>query len=76
MWHGNYAWSAWPMFTGGLLFWGSLISLVAWGFHRTTRRSEGSAIYGKSSLEHAKERHANGEITTEQFDEIKRNLVR
>ncbi len=76
MWHGNYAWSAWPMLAGGLLFWGSLISLVAWCLHRTTRRSEGSAIYGKSSLELAKERYANGEITTEQFDEIKRNLVR
>ena len=75
MWHGNYAWSAWPMIAGGLLFWGSLISLVAWGFHRSTRRSEGAAIYGRSPLEHLKDRYATGEITKEQFEEIKRDLI-
>ena len=76
MWHGNYSWSAWPMLTGGVLFWGSLISLVVWGFHRSTRRSEGEVFYGTSSQEVAKQRYAKGEITKDQYDEIMRNLVR
>lgn len=46
MWHGNYAWSAWPMLAGGILFWGSIISLIAWGIHRTTRHHDsGSRHY-------------------------------
>ena len=75
MWHGNYGWSAWPMLAGGALFWGSLISLVAWGFHRSTRRSEGSAAYGRSPLDHLKERYAKGEISKERFEEMKRDLI-
>ena len=75
MWHGNYSWSAWPMLTGGLLFWGSLIGLVAWGFHRSTRRSEGSTTYGRSPLDHLKSRYAKGEISKVEFEEMKQNLL-
>jgi len=75
MWHGHYFWSAWPMLTGGFLFWGSLIGLVAWGFHRSTRRSEGTTTYGRFSLDRLKERYAKGEITKAQFEEMKRDLL-
>lgn len=62
MWHGHYSWSAWPMLTGGMLFWGSLVSLLAWGFHRSARRSEREAFYGRSPQEITEERYAEGEI--------------
>ena len=75
MWHGNYAWSAWPMLAGGIVFWGGLISLVILGFHRSTRRSEGSVAYGRSPLDHLKERYAKGEISKERFEEMKRDLI-
>lgn len=76
MWHGHYAWSAWPMFTEGILFWGSIVSLIAWGIHRTTRhRDLDSRYYGKSPLDHLKERYAKGEITKAQFEEMKRDLT-
>lgn len=75
MWHGNYAWSAWPMLVGGLLLWGGLTSLIVWGFHRFTRQSVGSAIHGRSPLDHLKERYAAGEISRAQFEEMKRDLM-
>ncbi len=75
MWHGYYA-GGWPMVAGGILFWGSIVFLVAWGIHRTTNRSGSLIHYGKRPLDYAKERYAKGEITRDQFDEIKRDLMR
>ena len=75
MWHGFYG-GAWPMLAGGVLFWGSVISLIAWGIHRTTRRHDSdSRYYGKSPLDYLKERYAKGEITKVQYEEMKRDLM-
>jgi putative membrane protein len=75
MWHGNFALSAWPMLAGGILFWGGLISLVIWGFHRSTRQSEGSAIYRSAPLEILKQRYAAGEISRAEFEAMKQDLL-
>ena len=77
MWHGNYAWSAWPMLAGGILFWGSIISLIAWGIHRATRHPDSGSrhYYGKAPLDHLKERYAKGEITKLQYEEMKHDLM-
>ncbi len=70
----------WRMVVGGistLLFWGVLIALIVWVVNRVTRHDhDASRGPGKQdALEIAKLRYARGEITKEQFDEIKRNLT-
>jgi len=65
----------WGMLWGGLLmlvFWGGFISLVVWGIIRLTRRDEKATR--NAPLEIAKERYARGEITKEQFEQIKKDL--
>ena len=75
MWHGFYGYG-WPMLAGGVLFWGSIIFLIAWGIHRSTKHDAGYRRYeGKTPLDYLKERYAKGEITKEQYEEIRRDLL-
>jgi putative membrane protein len=74
MWHGYYYVGGWPMFLGGLLFFGSLIALIVWAVHRITDRRDGGTDRAKTPLDYLKERYARGEITKEEFDRIKRDL--
>jgi putative membrane protein len=69
----------WRMVFDGLwalLFWAALIVLIVWVV-RATRHSHDSprGLDKQDALEIAKLRYARGEITKEQFDEIKRNLT-
>ena len=69
---GNY------MFFGGwmILVWILIIGLIVWGVIALTRH--GGTHYGsgtgRSPLDIAKERYARGEITKEEFEQIKRDL--
>ncbi len=74
-----WGWSAgmgWWMIFGGILmviFWVGIIWLIVWGVRRATYH--GPEMHGtRSPLDIAKERYARGEITKEQFDQIKRDL--
>jgi putative membrane protein len=73
MWmiHEGMGW--WIVFGGVLmvLFWGGIITLIIWGISRLTRRGP---VANPTPLDIAKERYARGEITREQFEEIKKNL--
>ena len=65
----------WWMVFGGIwmiLFWGGLIALVVWGISRLTRR--GSSGEKQTPLEIARERYARGEITREEFEQLKKDL--
>jgi putative membrane protein len=74
MWHGYYYAGGWPMFLGGLLFFGSIIALIVWTVHRITDRRDSGTYHAKTPLDHLKERYARGEITKEEFEQIKRDL--
>ena len=64
----------WGMLFGGiwmLVFWGGLIALIVWGITRLTKH-ESTTKY--TPLEIAKERYARGDISKEQFEQIKHDL--
>jgi putative membrane protein len=58
-----------------LVFWGAIITLVVWGIKKLTEKDTRSSTTEKSdSLGIAKERYARGEISREQFEQIKKDL--
>ncbi len=63
------------MFLGGpwmLILWGGLIALIIWGIIKLSRRSDSTSQH--NPLDIAKERYAKGEISKEQFEQIKKDL--
>ena len=74
----------WWMLWGGLmmvLFWGSIIALIVWGVHAATRRDTGQTqppqpgAHRPTPLEIAAERYARGDVSREEFDQIKKDLT-
>ena len=55
-----------------LAFWGGIIALIVWAVRRATDR--GPVEHRRSALDIAKERYARGEITKEQFEQLKKDL--
>jgi len=72
----------WWMLWGGLmmvLFWGAIIALVVWAVQSLGRGDGGHAQSEATSpartpLEIAKERYARGEISRDEFEQMKRDL--
>jgi len=65
----------WWMAFGGLwmvVFWGGLIALIVWGIMRLARRSDSAPK--RDPLDIAKERYAKGEISEEEFNQLKKDL--
>jgi len=73
MWYVHYG--RWWTLAGALfslVIWAGIIALVVWVVVRLTR-DHGAA--GKdTALDIAKKRYASGEITREQFEQIKKDL--
>ena len=67
----------WPFAGAGwmiiwmVVFWGGLIALIVWGARKLAR---GGSTQKRSPLEIAKERYARGEISREEFEQIKKAL--
>ena len=75
MWYwtnGTWGWAGWVMGIIMVLFWAFVIWAIFWGIRKWTYR--GYSGGHKTPLDIAKERYAKGEITREQFEEIKKNL--
>ncbi len=64
------------MFFGGLwmlIFWGGLIALIVWGIVKLSRRNGSAPKH--DPLDTAKERYARGDISKEEFEQIKKDLA-
>ncbi len=69
-WHmGGGWWIVMPIMM--VVFWGGVIAVVVWG----VRQFAGDQRRGGSALDIARERLARGEITKEEFDRIRGDLV-
>ena len=65
----------WWMAFGGVwmvIFWGGLIALIVWGIKKLTERNDSNPKHGP--LDIAKERYAKGEIASEEFNQIKKEM--
>jgi len=65
----------WWMVFGGvwmIVFWGAIIGLIVWGISKLTRRDSGTPR--SHPVEIAKERYARGEITREEYEQLKKDL--
>lgn len=54
------------------VFWGILVGLIVWGVARLTRRN--SDRRSDDSVSIARERYARGEMSREEFEQIKKDL--
>lgn len=57
-----------------VLFWGAVIWLIVWAVRKGTDRW-GSGNAGQKPLDIAMARYARGEITREQFEQIKKDIT-
>ena len=74
MWYMHEGMGWWMVF-GGLwmiIFWGGLIALIVWAISKLTGRNV--SAQKQYPLDMAKERYAKGEISREEFEQIKKNL--
>jgi putative membrane protein len=78
MWYMHDGMGLWMVFGGifMLFFWGAVVALVVWGMNqlRGNRSSSTDVSLRHTPLDIAKERYAKGEISQEEFEQIKKNL--
>ncbi len=73
--NGNAHWG-WMVFgmMWMVIFWAAIIWFFVWALRKTGNGSDAPRTPGASALDIARARYARGEITREQFEEIKRTL--
>ena len=65
--------SGWWMVFGGigmLIFWGGLVALIIWGIKKFSGRDNNN----QSPLDIARKRYARGEISRDEFEQLKKEL--
>ena len=63
------------MIFGILIFWIPIIVLACLGIKHLINRKKTRGYEGKSALDIAKERYVKGEITKEEYEEMKNTLI-
>lgn len=62
----------------GMLFWllvvAGVVLLVVWAVRTASRQGTGPTMQGADALEIARRRYASGEISKEQFEQLKNDL--
>ncbi len=74
MWYMHQGMGWWMVFggLGTLIIWGGIIALIVWGIRRLTGCCGSTTKH--SALDVAKERYARGDISREQFEQLKKDL--
>ena len=74
MWDMPLGMGWWWLFGGVwmLIFWGGLIALIVWGITKLTGR--GGTATKHNPLDVVKERYAKGDISKEEFEQIKKDI--
>jgi putative membrane protein len=79
MWQAHEGMGWWMVFGGivMILFWVGVFALVVWVIARLVGHEGSRSVEGKkhNPLDIARERYARGEITKEQFEQIKKDLT-
>ena len=63
----------WWMLVWAVIFWGGLIALIVWAIKKLAERGDSPSKY--NPLDIAKQRYAKGEISREEFEQIKKDLL-
>ncbi len=71
MWGWGVGWWWLLMPIGMIIFWGGIIALIIWAIRQFSEGRGG----GGSAIEIARGRYARGEISREEFDQIRRDLA-
>lgn len=71
MWGWGVGWWWLLMPIGMIIFWGGVIALIVWAIRQFTEGRGG----GDNAVEIARSRYARGDISREEFDQIRRDLA-
>ena len=78
MWDHDGGMGWWMIFGGTwmLLFWGFVVALIVWGIRALTKHDEPISKRAEKTdpLDVAKTRYAKGEISRQEFEQIKKDL--
>ena len=74
MWYMHEGMGWWMAFGGiwMLIFWGGLVALIVWGITRLSGQSR--PAQKQYPLDIAKERYVKGEISREEFEQLRKDL--
>lgn len=70
MWGDSGGWGWWLFVPMMIVFWIGVVALIVW----LARQWGSSSQRSSDAIEIARQRYARGEISSEQFDQIRRDL--
>jgi len=77
MWHGYYMVGWWWMPILGMLLCGGIVALIVWAVRRPGDSGDGHrSVCDGAAMDYLRERYAKGEISREEFERIRDDLMR